>query len=120
MTDQELQKKLSVLKSGSVPKSYWENYWPRLDQKLQRVSVGGKVEFSISSVAYPDAQPLIPLVVILPRAKEAFEARFLIRPGQAARVEGAWDKKTVASMHLQLSPDGRKATVGCRLNGSGL
>jgi hypothetical protein len=199
MNEKELKKKLSVLKSASVPKGYWENYWPRLLERIERMSgraeerapasyfpfrlmipafaaialglagywmgrsntvfpvlqsssspvllvsgsgesnaqrvfkemlalfpsrvnwisfVEGKVDFSISSAAYPDSKALLPLVITLPRAKEAFEARFLIRPGQSANAPGPWDKETSALIQISVTPDGKNAHITCRLNGT--
>ena len=80
--------------------------------------VDGKVDFSISSVAYPDSKQLIPLVITLPRAKEAFETRLLIRPGQLAAVKGMWAKNVPIAIQTEIMPDGKSARVSCHVNGT--
>jgi hypothetical protein len=205
MNDDELKKRLAILKTAPVPKGYWASYWPRLKMKLDRplevqrapragehrpwpitnnwfvpaltaIFIGlagyrwggyqamlsapassalpiqlasqtseteaqrvfremltlfpnrvnwisfvqGKVDFSISSVAHGEREALVPLVIALPRQTEAFETRLLIRAGETARAEGAWDKDGRVSIQAQLRADGRHVVVSCRLNGAGL
>lgn len=201
MTENELKKKLAVLKTVRVPKGYWDSYWPRLQMKLERAEgrageraknfsetsifrvavpvfaafvigmtgyqiglrqaseshsfahspiqltsantetqaqrvfremlslfpnrvnwvsfVNGQVDFSISSAAYPQSKTLVPLILTLPRPKDSFEARFLVRPGQSVSAQGEWEKHQTVLIQLQLSTDGTQAKVSCRMNGGG-
>ena len=200
MIDDELRKKLSVLKQAPVPQGYWDAYWPRLGKRLESVKregwsvegggwrvpflvpvfsalcfgvlgfligthhlplpstlhsslstpqpspvtledadskarrvfhemqalfpdrvnwvtyVNGKVDFSISSVAHPKSQALIPLIATMSQAQTTFEARVLIRPGERVTAAGQWDKKTPASVAIALPAGEANAHVTCRLN----
>lgn len=198
MKDQDIRKKLSLLKTAPAPTGYWSQYWPRLRHRIasqtafrevetssfrwslwvplaagafagmvgyflgahhpnapammrdsalmltsdtgetkaqqvfqqmlslfpDRVSwisfQDGKVDFSVSSVAYREQRALIPIAIVLPRPKNPVEARFLIRAGQSARAEGWWDKKTPVFIQVQVSPDGKKALVTCHMKPSSL
>ena len=81
--------------------------------------VNGKVDFSISSVAYKEKDPLVPYVVTIPRAKESFAARVLLRPGDDAAAHASWTDKAVAielKWHLDAVED--VMATSCRLMSS--
>src|SRR6185437_16980464 len=188
MKDPELRKKLSVLKSVSVPAGYWDSYWPRLklrlapaprraqaparwfvpafalalplligvywrggraaqknilrvphvvlasdrqDERAKRVFqemlqlfpnrvnwisfVDGKVDFSISSVAYQDGQPLVPLSITIPRGKHPFAARVLVRPGQDATAHAPWADNATIDLRWHLDAPAKVIHITCRL-----
>lgn len=78
--------------------------------------VEGKVDFSISSVAYKDAQPLVPMVISLAQGSNVQHFQLLVRPGQDAILHAPLSKEEFVDITLRLSAATGKSTLALKVS----